>query len=70
MSDSNLDYRKAFETAKRQLAELIASQEQMERKKIALRKTIETLGALFESNENRNGTESRSPLYARKLHAS
>jgi hypothetical protein len=46
MPDSPSVYHKAFEEARRELAVLIATQEQLEKKKIELRKTIEALGAL------------------------
>jgi len=46
---SSDDYRKAYESAKRQLAELLAAEENMQKKKLQLRKTIETLAALCES---------------------
>jgi hypothetical protein len=37
------DYKRAYETAKRELAELIETQEKLERRKIALRKMVEAL---------------------------
>jgi hypothetical protein len=43
------DYRKAYETARQELAELIASEEKLQKKKLSLRKTIETLQALCQS---------------------
>jgi hypothetical protein len=49
MTDSTSDYRRAFETAKRQLAELIATREQTERKILVLRKSVEMLSTLCES---------------------
>src|ERR1039457_2792182 len=48
MNESS-DYRKAYETAKRELSGLIANQERLEKRKVSLRKTIETLAALCES---------------------
>jgi hypothetical protein len=49
MMDSTSTYRMAFEAAKRELAELIATREQTERKILVLRKSIETLSSLCES---------------------
>lgn len=48
MASSN-DYRKAYETAKQELAELIAAEEKLQKKKISLRKMVETLGSLCEN---------------------
>jgi hypothetical protein len=43
------DFKRAYDTAKRELAELIETQEKLERKKIALRKTIDALADQCES---------------------
>ena len=50
MPDSPSVYHKAFEEARRELAELIATQERLEKKKVELRKTIEALGALCKAD--------------------
>jgi hypothetical protein len=49
MIESSSDYKRAYETAKRELAELITTQERLENKKIELRKTIEILNSVCES---------------------
>jgi hypothetical protein len=49
MKDVTSDYRKAYETARRELAGLIVAQEQGQRKMLVLRKTMETLSALCAS---------------------
>jgi hypothetical protein len=43
------DYQRAYETAKRELTDLMEKQEQLEKRKLALRKTIEVLAALCDS---------------------
>jgi len=45
VADSTSDYIKAYEAAKEELSQLIAAQEKLERRKIALRRRIETLAA-------------------------
>jgi hypothetical protein len=49
--ESVSDYRKAYESAKRDLAKVIADQEVLEKKKLALRKTIEALAAQCEGDQ-------------------
>jgi hypothetical protein len=49
--DGLSDFRKAYETAKGQLAELVAEQERLEKKKILLRKTIEALALQCEAED-------------------
>ena len=46
------DFRKAYETAKRQLAELVAEQERLEKKKLILRKTLEALALQCQAEES------------------
>ncbi len=46
---SSSDYKKAYETAKRELAELIRTEERLQKKKLDLRRTIETLATLCET---------------------
>jgi hypothetical protein len=48
---SSSDYRKAYESAKSELATLLADEERIEKRKLELRKTIEVLGAICESEE-------------------
>jgi hypothetical protein len=47
--ESSPDYSKAYETAKRELAELISTRERVEKRILALRKLIETYSAICES---------------------
>jgi hypothetical protein len=49
MADSTSDYLRAYESAKRELAELIVAQEQGQRKMLVLRKSMDALSALCES---------------------
>jgi hypothetical protein len=49
VSDSSETYFEAYETARCDLVELIAEQQRLEKKKLALRKTLESLGALCAS---------------------
>lgn len=49
MGDSTSDYLRAYESAKRELAELIVAQEQGQRKMLVLRKSMEALSALCEN---------------------
>jgi prefoldin subunit 5 len=51
MSSPADEYLKAYERAKRELAELIAEQDRIERRKVELRQTIESLKALCESEQ-------------------
>jgi len=48
MIDSILDYRKAYEAARRELAELIVAQEQGQRRIVVLRRSMERLSDLCE----------------------
>jgi hypothetical protein len=45
------DYQKAYESAKGELAALLADEERIEKRKLELRKTIEVLAAICESEE-------------------
>jgi hypothetical protein len=45
------DYRKAYESAKSELATILANEERIERRKLELRKIIEVLGSICESEE-------------------
>ena len=51
MSNSSSDYRAAYEAAKKELADLLANETKLEKRKLELRKTIESLGSLCESEE-------------------
>lgn len=48
---SSSDYVKAYESAKKELADLISTQDTIEKRIVGLRKTLETLGALCESEK-------------------
>jgi hypothetical protein len=45
------DYQKAYESAKSELATLLADEERIEKRKLELRKTIEVLATICESEE-------------------
>lgn len=45
------EYKRAYETAKLELAELLVTQDRLEKRKLELRKTIETLATLCEVEE-------------------
>jgi chromosome segregation ATPase len=49
--DSSSKYREAYAQATRELAELVSNQEKLEKRKVELRKTIESLASLCESEE-------------------
>ena len=51
MVDTPSDYRKAYESAKRELADLISKQEEIDKRKVELRKSIEALASLCKTEE-------------------
>lgn len=51
MASSSDEYRKAYTRATLELAELVSNQEKLEKRKIQLRKTIESLAHLCESDD-------------------
>jgi hypothetical protein len=51
MARSSAGYRKAYEDAKQELAELLVRQESLEKRKVQLRKTIESLAELCENED-------------------
>ena len=48
---SSADYKKAYQSAKKELADLITTQDRLERRKVELRKSLEVLSALCKSEE-------------------
>src|SRR5439155_9971856 len=49
MAESSSDYRKAYETVKRELADLLSQQEYIEKRLVVVRQSIRTLQSLCES---------------------